>query len=191
MKVDLESSSSFQCNLDSIRNCSYDSHNHESLIDSDLQVVNYDKVKNDFLSSYSKDGLCSTDAFFYVDNNACFVEFKNTHFGNIDPAEITRKFYESLVIYCQLSNCHYTDFIDSVVFYLVYNKDKDNKSSSKEYIQDFVAKKANVNIIRRMECIEKIKGRICKDINLMNCSDFLDMLKKISLNSNKSFSYSS
>lgn len=116
-----------------LKDTSYDNNNKEYMVDSCLEVCDFDEVKNWYVKEkipHVKPVPKSNDALFFSDDENFFIEFKN---GNIDNAvnfELFKKIYDSLFILFDLG---YTDMnklkVDSISYtrshmnyILVYNQ---------------------------------------------------------------------
>lgn len=121
---------------DILKNTSYDHKNDIYMTDSEIQVFDFDKVKD----SYIKNNLNnvnpnpkSNDAL-YVTNEGkwIFIEFKNGEIDNLVNFEINKKIYDSIAILFDLMvDKNEVDFKSSISFsrrnidyMLVYNVDK-------------------------------------------------------------------
>ena len=107
--------------LDSWKNCSRDSAHERSMIDSDAQIINFDKVKTDYLNSlgYSEEYAHSVDALGEDEKGHIYlIEFKN---GDIKTSEIREKLTDSLLIYCDITRTSISDTRQGTDFVLVYN----------------------------------------------------------------------
>ncbi len=77
-----------------IRETSMDTEHHVAMVDSDLLVVDFDSVKDE----YNKD-LKSNDALFVDDRyRLFFIEFKNGAINDIKNIELYKKIYDSVNI---------------------------------------------------------------------------------------------
>lgn len=111
-----------------MKNCSKDTKNDEFMTESELQVINFDKVK----SAYTADlGLQdskahSVDAFVRgKDGSFYLIEFKN---GDISRKqnEIHLKIRDSLLLICDICKKEISNTREDITFVFVYNEEKAN-----------------------------------------------------------------
>lgn len=113
--------------LATLKSTSKDSYNSETdelyMIDSNLEVVNFDSVKHEYCQGL---GLCdiasSVDALYCKGNNFYFIEFKN---GRIEKKDIEKKIYDSLLLFSDISKQDISYFRKHLFFILVYNEEKE------------------------------------------------------------------
>lgn len=118
-----------------LKETSYDKVNNEYMVESDLQVCSFDKVKEWYVGNkipYVNPNPKSNDALFFGQTESFFIEFKNGKIDNAVNYEINKKIYDSLLI---LFDLNYKDKegkkVDSISYtrsnmnyILVYNKNK-------------------------------------------------------------------
>lgn len=118
--------------LATLESTSKDSHSNKTaelnyMIDSKLEVVDFDSVKHEYCQ---KLGLCdiasSVDALYCKDDNIYFIEFKN---GRIEKKDIEKKIYDSLLLFSDISKQDISCFREHLFFILVYNEEKENVNS--------------------------------------------------------------
>lgn len=142
MEIQYDKIALFKENKSSLKETSKDSDspNPECMTNSEIEVINFDKVKESYIKdmklSYTP---CSNDAL-YIDKNGelYFIEFKN---GIIKPHiifNVYNKIYDSLLIFNDIVGKNISFCREHVNFILVYNEGKnssedyDNKNSSKD-----------------------------------------------------------
>ena len=107
--------------LATLKKCSLDNANNEYMVESEKQVVDFDKVKTRYLNSCGKSEECaaSVDALAVdTEGNMYMIEFKN---GDISTQQIRNKIKDSLLIYGDITHTTLKNFRDNVIFILVYN----------------------------------------------------------------------
>lgn len=144
MEIQYDKIALFKENKSSLKETSKDSDssNPECMTNSEIEVINFDKVKESYIKdmklSYTP---CSNDAL-YIDKNGelYFIEFKN---GIIKPHTIFNvynKIYDSLLIFNDIVGKNISFCREHVNFILVYNEgknlsgnyDNENKNSFKD-----------------------------------------------------------
>lgn len=106
----------------SIKETSYDKHNKQYMVESQMQVCNFDEVKNWYISNYipmANPNPKSNDALYCCEDNIFFIEFKNGGIDNKINFEINKKIYDSLFI---LFDLKYQDKQGNVVDSIAYTR---------------------------------------------------------------------
>lgn len=109
-----------------LRVCSYDAAHDESMTTSELQVINFDAVKTDYMNhlNYSEEKARSVDVLANgLDHLTYLIEFKN---GDVkrEKWEIQLKIRDSILMLCDICHCNINKTRENVVFVLVYNEEK-------------------------------------------------------------------
>ena len=118
-------------------NCSFDSEHNERMCESDLQVINFDKVKTSYCNQrgLTEEKAHSVDAIVNgPDDYTCMIEFKN---GKIKNARenVQLKLRDSILILCDLCHCNISNTRENLIFVLVYNDERSNLGwETKRYI---------------------------------------------------------
>lgn len=113
---------------DTLKNLS--ENNGAYMIESDIEAIHFDEVKTLYAKKYKlKKRPTSNDALFQVGDKIYFVEFKN---GNVkhELNDIERKIYDSLFLFCDITDQHISDTRQYMTYILVYNLEK-----SEQYIR--------------------------------------------------------
>lgn len=116
-----------QKHICTIKKASFDDSRKESMCDSLLKVVDFDKIPNEYARGKGWRNVPKTNDALYIseENDWYFIEFKN---GSIDRADIYRKVYDSLVMLLELEIIPNIEFIrQRIKYYLVYNSGKYGK----------------------------------------------------------------
>ncbi|HIW59551.1 MAG TPA: hypothetical protein H9880_06670 [Candidatus Anaerobutyricum avicola] len=152
----------FKKNMSTFKETSYDKDGEEPgyMTDSQIQVINFDKVKDGYIKNLALSNTpCSNDALYFgKDNKIFFVEFKN---GVLDERprrnfNICKKIYDSLLIFNDIVNKNISFCRENLYFILVYNENKNKREackteqeeSSKAIISKKIHKKAKKKFIR-------------------------------------------
>lgn len=152
----------FKKNMSTFKETSYDKDGEEPgyMTDSQIQVINFDKVKDGYIKNLALSNTpCSNDALYFgKDNKIFFVEFKN---GVLDERprrnfNICKKIYDSLLIFNDIVNKNISFCRENLYFILVYNESKNRREacrteqeeSSKAIISKKIHKKAKKKFVR-------------------------------------------
>lgn len=112
--------------------CSKDDEHNEIMINSEVQVVDFDLVKRKYLNALGKSEECaaSVDVLAEDENGDVYmIEFKN---GEIDADNIRKKVTESLLIYTDITHKTIKDTRENLSFILVYNPDRKHFEPQRE-----------------------------------------------------------
>ncbi len=132
--------------LQSMKETSRDFANQESMCDLEIEVVNFDKVKDKYVKIVCPPcGAKSVDALLRLEDKSILIEFRNKGYEDdrMSGSElfgIKEKIYDSLLIYCDITEKTISNTRENLDFILVYNSEK---SRSREYIEDHINAKAN------------------------------------------------
>ena len=121
--------------IDTLKETSYDKENNTYMVESNLLVCSFDKVKEWYIENkipYTNPNPKSNDALFFGEDTCFFIEFKNGKIDNRVNFELNKKIYDSLFI---LFDLHYKDkngeLVNSISYtrnhmnyILVYNEEK-------------------------------------------------------------------
>ena len=152
----------FKKNMSTFKETSYDKDGEKPgyMTDSQIQVINFDKVKDGYIKNLALSNTpCSNDALYFgKDNKIFFVEFKN---GVLDERprrnfNICKKIYDSLLIFNDIVNKNISFCRENLYFILVYNENKNKREackteqeeSSKAIISKKIHKKAKKKFVR-------------------------------------------
>lgn len=152
----------FKKNMSTFKETSYDKDGEKPgyMTDSQIQVINFDKVKDCYIKNLALSNTpCSNDALYFgKDNKIFFVEFKN---GVLDERprrnfNICKKIYDSLLIFNDIVNKNISFCRENLYFILVYNESKNRREacrteqeeSSKAIISKKIHKKAKKKFVR-------------------------------------------
>lgn len=127
----------FKNSLSSLKETSKDSDSKEIsyMTESDLQVVNFDKVKEKYAKKLGvSETPCSNDALYLSEaGNYYFIEFKNGKIQSNVIYNVYNKIYDSLLIFTDIVDERVSFCRNNVNFILVYNEEKNpNNTDVKE-----------------------------------------------------------
>ena len=161
----------FKDNMSTFKETSYDKDSAEPryMTDSQIQVINFDKVKDCYIKDMALSNTpCSNDALYIgKDDKIFFVEFKN---GVLDKKprrnfNICKKIYDSLLIFNDIVDKNISFCRENLYFILVYNENKNGneecemkqEDSSKTLISKIIHHKAKKKFVRfGLDIFEKI-----------------------------------
>ncbi len=142
--------------------------NSSFMTESELEVINFDKVAKEYAREYKIIGLpTSNDALFInLDGEDIFIEFKN---GKITPKtqyNVAQKIYDSILMLTDIldKNIRYTR--EHMSYILVYNAEKNSKGDIAEH---FTKKGGNYFIKFNLE---RFKGYCFKDVYTYTKEEF-------------------
>lgn len=166
-----------------IKETSYDDAQNQYMTESDLEVIDFDKVKEEYIENLKlTEPPKSCDSLFFLDSNKkVFIEFKN---GKVELFDVRKKIYDSILIYSDLTQCGISKTREEIKYILVYNYDanKNNRSyisDSSRNIQetegfkvfsDFVSKNAKKPILRFK--LNDFKNYLVKNIYTYTSKEF-------------------
>jgi hypothetical protein len=174
-----------------LKETSFDDHNQEYMTQSTLQVINFDKLKEEFFKKINNDTnrmFCSNDALFICNDDEIYmIEFKN---GKIDQNTIYNLFwknFDSILIYMHYKVQDIERIKSNLNYILVYNEEKNkdlpgtnqsiSQSNSRNQLGQSLAKKAKKEFIQFG--LGYFKDYIFKDVYTLNKSQFEDRFLKI------------
>jgi len=118
----------FDRHFSTLQMTSIDTANSEDMTDSQYNVVNFDDVKNEYVSSLKLKNIpTSVDAILKKGNEIFFIEFKNGNLDAKDVYDIRKKIYDTLLIYGDITGKTINYTREFVEFILVCNAEKSSK----------------------------------------------------------------
>ncbi len=163
----------FKNNLSSFKETSKDtdSGNVVYMTQSEVQVVNFDKVKEKYIKGMKLKGTpCSIDALYISETGEySFVEFKNGVMKAEKIYNVYNKIYDSLLIFNDIIQTNISFCRENVNFILVYNGSKnpeegtsESNDSSRVKIAKHFTNKAGKHFVRYN--MDKYKKIYFKDV---------------------------
>lgn len=158
----------FKDNMSSFKETSHDTDSEVPgyMTDSEIQVINFDKVKESYIKNMSLSNTpCSNDALYIGSKKLCFVEFKNGVMNRNKVFNVYNKIYDSLLIFNDIIKENISFCRNNLYFILVYNEGKNpyeknetkQEDSSKAIISKYVHNKAKKKFVRfGLDKFEKI-----------------------------------
>lgn len=149
----------FKNNISTFKETSHDTDGQcpGYMTESEIKVINFDKVKEDYVRGMKLSKMpCSNDALYIdKDKNIFFVEFKNGQIKN-KIYNVYNKIYDSLLMFNDIVNENISFCRQNVYFMLVYNEEKNSglegnkkqEDSSKAVISKLIHNKANKKFVR-------------------------------------------
>lgn len=124
-----------------LEKASRDTTNAEPICNSQMEVVDFDKIPNEFSRGRGWSNVPKSNDALYIDAQQKwhFIEFKN---GEVKKGEVYRKLYDSLLMLMEWNIIPSFDFIRTNIDYiLVYNADKygkDQKAPAREQTYSYI-----------------------------------------------------
>lgn len=116
--------------VSTLKQTSYDSANEQYMSNIENNVVDFDKVKDNYLKSLSEgpsQTCLSNDALLKVEDQWYFIEFKNGVITIQVNDEIKTKIYDSLLVFLEIINKHIDYSREKINYILVFNSDHIDK----------------------------------------------------------------
>ncbi len=186
--------------VSSLKNTSYDDHNKQYMVDSQIKVCSFDAVKEWYVKnkiSNVSPNPKSIDALYFEKHESFFIEFKNGTIDNTVNFEINKKIYDSLFI---LFDLKYIDKnnrpVDSISYtranmnyILVYNKEKfleykptrqttDGIKRQKEQIEELKKKEKRQESFHRTTLYKRVRNLANEELILFGLDQFKNYLFK-------------
>lgn len=183
----------FAKNKCTLREASCDQTNQEYMLESEISVVNFDKVKREYVNTFkcSENLATSVDALIFLADRDLFIEFKN---GVVNNRDLRDKARDSLLIFLDIVKEDLSYSRENVQYIVVYNYEKNTvkaqdlkqknidiqESPSKDEIAHYFMHKAKQPFIRfGLDGYQKV---YFKDVLTLPKERFVDYLKELHLN---------
>lgn len=121
--------------ISSLKDTSYNKSAKTFLTNSDLQVINFDKVKDNFVSDKKISSPSSVDALYYNDGILYFIEFKDTVMDRTAVYNVHKKIYDSIIILSSKLNIPVNEIVKNSIYIVVFSSEKNKDITSKTYIE--------------------------------------------------------
>lgn len=177
----------FKVYKESIKDTSYDKKNKEYMSESELKVINFDKVTKRYCEDKGKKVVPkSVDSLIYEDKKSIFIEFKNGVLDDEDIDDIINKIKDSLLIYCDIVETRISETRYSLDFILVYNKEKcivetnikKKTKKRKKYVSEYkIREEFNIKGVKFK--LNRYKGLYFKEFHVYTKERFDDYINKI------------
>ena len=170
----------FRNNIISLKEASYDDKNNCYMTSSNIEVIDFDKVKREYLNNLGLSEECAKSVDAIIDyngiidykGNVILIEFKNGKMKNEKKA-VKEKIKDSLLIFGDIIGKTISSIRNDTKFILVYNESKNSKIE----ISKSVFNRAGEEIIRFD--LEKFKGLYFQEIHTYTEEEFEKYIKKI------------
>lgn len=133
-----------------LKQTSYDDAKNEYMTEAEYPVIDFDAVKEEYLlkKDVKIEDLKSADALVNCLQKIAFIEFKNGSMKN-EKKSVKEKMKDSMFIFADLLDCTIDYVRSNVAFVVVYNKEKNPRSSrSMDTFADIVSKLGKDRICR-------------------------------------------
>lgn len=149
-----------------------DKDNIQYMTDSNVKVVDFDKVKECYHNLYAQDNqkdlISSADALAKTSESLVLIEFKNGNMQNSDQKrKVKEKLRDSLLLLSGIIDKSIAYSRVNVDFVLVYNEDKDKSRLS---ISKHILREANEELIRFD--LERFKHVYLREIHTYTKAEF-------------------
>lgn len=153
----------------SLKEASYDKENKIYMVDSELEVCNFDNIKEWYVQNvvpFANPNPKSNDALYFTENECYFIEFKNGKIDNSINYDLNKKIYDSLFILFDLdyTDCH-GENVDTISYtrenmnyILVYNEERYIQAG--ETVQTIAGRKRQKVEITESQYRDKLFGTI-------------------------------
>lgn len=123
----------FKNHVCTLKDTSFDTENSEYMIDSTIDVVNFDGVKTEYANKldHSNEDAASVDAIVCTKDRIFFIEFKNGLITDKQRKQLKYKVQDSLLIFGDIVGITVSNTRKFLEFILVYNKEKNPVSHQK------------------------------------------------------------
>jgi len=100
----------------------------ENFIDSDIKIINFDKVKEDYYTNKKLKEAPSSNDGLYIgkDKRMIFIEFKNAKAEVIKEYDLGKKNYNSVCILSDILNISIRELRKNTRYILVYSSEKNS-----------------------------------------------------------------
>lgn len=170
-----------------ISEVSLDDTNTVSMIESDISIISFDRLKTDYTIQFnSRDNMKSADGLFL--ENSTFVEFKNGKLiknqkgkwidDKYEIQEIELKIKDSVLIFCDIAKKNLEYIRENFNFILVYNFEK----NALDRFTDNLFRNSKKEIVRFG--MNKHKNIIFRDVHTYTEEEFKEYLNKNFKNKN-------
>ena len=119
-------------NICTMKKASTDSTNKETMTESLIKVINFDKIPNIYAKGRGWKAVPKSNDALYKDINGrwYFIEFKN---GSFKQNDMYRKIYDSLIMLIDMKIINtFEDIRNNFCYIFVYNDEKNNKAQKTE-----------------------------------------------------------
>ncbi|USS86945.1 hypothetical protein M3M38_02445 [Fructilactobacillus cliffordii] len=161
--------------IDRITDASFDDSQCQSLVISDVKVLNFDKIKENFENKKFK-YFKSADTMFWLDSNfddIIFVEFKNGQYKHVKNKDLRMKIYDSMIILSNIFELTICQIFNKVRYVIVYNDEFPSINKIHEEIADLAnTESIKTGWMNKIESMESLENVIVKKIDGLTSEEF-------------------
>lgn len=163
-----------------LKKASRDDTNHQEMCRSQLKVVDFDKIPNEYARGKGWRGVPKSNDALYIspEEKWYFIEFKN---GSINSGEIYRKLYDSLIMLLELKILPDFEYIRRYIQYiLVYNSEKQERippSEGRDETYGYFLNRAKTE--KKLFGIEKLEQYLFSETHTYSKADFENNFVKV------------
>ena len=131
----------------------------ENFIDSDIEIINFDKVKKAYCKKRSniENTPKSNDGLYISEEFMMFLEFKNANAKDIDIHDLSKKNYDSVCILSDIFGISVREIREKTRYILIYSSEKNSKIRlGHSFLDKSKTKKCNLKSLRE-NCFEQKK----------------------------------
>ena len=154
-----------------LKRASEDDSKGEYMTQSLLEVINFDKIPNEFARGKGWPGVPKSSDALYIDSSSwTFIEFKN---GDVDKTDVHRKIYDSILMLLELGIIPDFDYVREHINYIVVcHKERfiTQKAPSLAAIQAHVQNRAKSEIV--LFELAKLKGYLLAEVHTYSPKEF-------------------
>lgn len=168
------------------------SGNDEYMVQSSMEVIDFDKVKDEFVELNNiKEAMKSMDALFVSESSnysTCdakffFIEFKSGDTKNVKKRDISDKMRDSLILFSHITNLSVKEICAKSTSIFVYDKQKNpdltspdsmEESESLDELAHGLSNNAKEVFVKFGIEIDKYQNFLFKDIFTYTIEDFTD-----------------
>ena len=152
-----------------LKRASYDQANNEYMTESSLEVINFDKVPNEFSRGKHWAGVPKSNDALYIDSPLwTFIEFKNARDGKLDQVDIYRKIYDSIMMLLELGIVPDMDFVRNHIGYILVCRAKKPKNLA--VIHNYAQNRAKSETI--LFGLRKLKDYLLAEVHTYSPEEF-------------------
>lgn len=154
-----------------LKQASKDDSKKVFMTQSGIEVINFDKIPNEFARGKGWPTVPKSNDALYIDASSwTFIEFKN---GDVDKADVHRKIYDSILMLLELGIFPDLDYVrNNVRYILVCNKERfiGQKPTGLTEIQKHLQKLAKSEPI--LFELGKLKGYLLDEVHTYSLAEF-------------------
>ena len=151
-----------------LKNASKDGSNTEYMTNSMIEVMDFDKIPNEYSRGKGWPGVPKSNDALYIDSSSwTFIEFKN---GSVDKVDIYRKIYDSIIMLVELEVVPDFDFVRRNFRYILVCKKDRFTSPSRTEIYGYGERRAKSETV--LFELDKLKGYLLSEVHTYSPEEF-------------------